>query len=716
MKKLVLILMMLSAAASVQAQKKNNDKSSDKHKAKENTGAAMKSEAPIDFKVKPKVGELSEMEFPKYSETTLRNGLKVYVIEDHRQPTIEFRLQVGAGEAMDAGKNGLSYLMSNLIYKGTTKQSAAQITSAIDSVGADFSTNTAGELMTVSLSGLKKHMNLLLSEFSDIIQHPTFPKAELDKLMPQVEAEIKQQRSSPSTLSGLLSRMVVYGKDNPNAQHKTLESVKAISLDDIKAFHERYVRPNNKAVLAIVGDVNLAEMKPLLEKAFSSWTSNGVTVSQLPAPKPMPKGVYFVQRPGSVQSSLIMCSLIPGRKDESYEPMSLASNLLGSGFAGRLFKTLRETYSFTYTPFAAVTGGRYYNRFIAGADVRNAVTDSSIIVLKREIEKVVQTPASDDEFNLIRTNEIGNYLMAFEHSNYVASILMQADYLGLSPEYVKGYAKRLSAYSPFDVQKAAAKYIRPDELYLVVVGSPDIAPVLAKYGRVYNYDQDLQPLGDNMEKVDMTPEQLMKKVQDAMGGNDKLSAIQTLVVKAKTSMSMGGQTLSGTNDREMKAPNKKHLLFKTPMFSQEIWVDGTHGWMANNGNPADSMDEKTSKAAATEAGAFYYTHLPELGYKCSIAGKMNGFIQLNTTSPDGKTTNFYYDGNTYLLSHVEQIQETGNGPMTITEWYSDYKEQGGVKLPMSEKLEIMNGPTFESTNSYEINSPVDDATFSPSKK
>ncbi len=714
MKKFYLLLTILSLCVSVQAQKKNSDKG-DKNKAPQNSAAAAETKTmrSIDFKVKPKVAELRDVEFPRYSETTLKNGLKVFVIEDHKQPTIAFRLQVGAGDAMDGTKNGLSYLMTNLIYKGTQKRSAAEVSNQIDSVGASLSSSSQGELMTISIDGLKRHSSLLLSIFADVVQNPLFPKEELDKMMPQVMAALKQERSNPASLSGALSRIVLYGKDHPSAQRRTEESLKAISLEDIRNFHERYVRPNNRATLAVVGDVSLNEIVPLLEKAFANWKPTTMAISQTPAPKPMPRGIYFVQRPGSVQTSLMCCSLIPGRKDESYEPLQLASSLLGSGFAGRLFKTLRETYSFTYTPFAAVTQGKYFNRFIAGADVRNAVTDSALMVLQSEIGKVADDAASDEEFNVIRTYEVGNYLMAFENSEYVASLLQNAEYLGLSPEYVKSYSKRLNAYTPFDAQKAAKKFIRPDQLYTIVVGSPDIAPVLAKYGRVYNYNLDLQPVGDNVEKVNMSPDELMKKVQQGIGGLDKMNAIKTLHVKATSIMSMGGKNVDGSGERKMKAPNKKYTGLKTPFGNQEYFVNGTKGWISMAGQPADEMDEKTLKSAITEAGPFYYAHLTELGYTCSITGKINGQIVVKATSPAGTMVEFYYDAQSYLLSRVDQTQETGQGPMTITERYENYTDISGVKLPLTEKMEIPNGISIVSKVSYEANVPFADTDFEP---
>lgn len=716
MKTRVLVCSLLAILLGVNAfaQKKSTDKKSTSIPVATPAAEKPATKPVVDFRKKPGVGEMREFEFPRYSEATLANGLKVYVVEDRKQPTVAYRMQIGAGETLDGPNAGLSYMMTNLIYKGTQKRTAAELSGAVDSIGANLSTSTQGELMNVSIDGLKKHNALMLSIFADVIQNPLFPKEELEKLLPQVLAGIKQERANPMSLAGAMSRYALYGKDHPNAQRRSEESVKKITIADIRAFHEKYVRPNNRACLTVVGDVTMNEVLPQLEKAFANWKATPLTITQMPAPKPMTRGVYFIQRPGSVQSSIVACALVPGRKDEMYEPFSLATSVLGSGFAGRLFKTLRETYSFTYTPYAAVTQGKFFNRFFAGADVRNAVTDSAILVLKREIAKVANEVVPDDEFNSLRTNELGNYLMTFERGDFVAGLLQNAEYMGMSPEYLKGYAKRLASYSPYDAQRAASQYMRDDKQYLIVVGSPEITPILEKYGRVFTYDLDLKPVGDNMEKVNMSVDDLMNAVQKAMGGKEKLDAVQTMKVSVKTKISVSGRDFDGTSDRMMKAPNKKVMSLKAPFGAQEIVVNGTKGWVSMNGQPAEEMDAKTLASASAEAGMFYYTRLPALGYTCEIKGKQSGLIILHTTSPSKDNVDFFYDAQTFLLRKIEQTQETPQGPMVVTETYDNYIEVAGVKLPSTEKLE-MQGMTFTSAPFYEINVPLDDSLFERSK-
>jgi zinc protease len=674
---------------------------------------ALEAPKPIDPRVRPQIGELSEYEFPRYEEATLKNGLKIYIIEDHRQPTIGFRLQVRAGDAYDGSKPGTASLMADLLTKGTRKRTALDIASALDSIGASVNASTGGELLTVTGSGLKKHMALLLAIFSDIIINPTFPKEELDKLMPQVIANIKQRKSRPSELAMALSRMVLYGPNHPSAQRPTEESVKAITPEDIRTFHKTYVRPNNQASLAIVGDVTLKEIIPQIESAFRRWESAAVTVPELPKPQPMPRGVYFVERPGSVQSTILLCGLTPGRKDPDYEKLNLAIELLGNGFSGRLFKTLRETYSYTYTPYAFLTQGKSFNRFVAGADVRTAVTDSAIMVLRREVEKVANDPASEEEFSVIKQNVLGSYQMNFEQPWFVASILQGANYLELSEEYFKGYPKRIAAYSPYDALAAAERYLQPRNWWLVVVGKPDIAKELERWGELYRYDLDLKPIGSSgPEPVpSMSVDELLRRYVNALGGEEKLRSITTIVKTSQIELSAGGQSFAGSALIKQKAPNKLYQQLSLPVVQQEQWIDGTHAWMKQGMQPVQTMPDDLARAAIDRATMFYVAKLPALGYRCTLEGKRNGLIILRAEK-GGKENRYYFDETSFLLRRADHHQGPEDGGMTLIEYYDDYAPLDGILLPRSERLE---SPMFSITsrNSYQLNVPLEDAEFEP---
>lgn len=710
-----LVLTVGSSAQSKQGQSKKTDKAPLIPVPKEVLAAPVVEQPKVfDPRRCPEIEPNREYEFPRYEEATLKNGLKIYVIEDHRQPTVNFRLQVRAGDSFDGAKPGLSSLVASLLTKGTRRRTALDIASALDSIGADLSASTGGELMTVTASGLKKHMSLLLTIFADVVTNPTFPKEELDKLLPQVIASIKQEKSRPMQLAMALSRIVLYGPDHPSAQRRTEERVRSITPEDIRKFYSTYVRPNNGASLAIVGDVTLKEIIPQIEAAFRRWEAATVDIKPLPQPKPLPRGVYVIERPGSVQSTIVLCGLAPGRKDPDYEKLDLAVELLGNGFSGRLFKTLRETYSFTYTPYAFLTQGKYFNRFAAGADVRSAVTDSAILVLRREVERVANEPASEEEFSVIKQNILGSYQMNFEQPLFVATILQNADYLELPVEYFKGYPKRVVAYSPYDALAAAERYLQPRNWWLIVVGTPGIGKELERYGDVYRYDLDLNQVGSaEPESVSMSVDELLRRYVKALGGESALAAVQTVVKTASVTLSAGGQQFSGTMTVKQKTPNKFYQQLLLPVVQQEEWVDGTNAWIKQGQQPAKPMPDEMAAETKDRAMLFYVTKLPSLGYQCSIVGKRNGMIILRAVK-GGRQSQLYFDESTFLLRRTDYQQGSDEGGMTLSEYYDDYAPHNGIMLPKKERLE---SPMFSitSTNTYQINVPLSDEEFRPNQ-
>ena len=227
--------------------------------------------------------------------------------------------------------------------------------------------------------------------------------------------------------------------------------------------------------------------------------------------------------------------------------------------------------------------------------------------------------------------------------DFVATILQNADYLDASREFMKGYPKRLSAISQFDAQRAAQKTIRKDQLFWVVVGAPEIAPILEKYGKVYSYNLDLEPLADKSEKVTMSVSDLMKRHAQALGGMENLNKIQSISVKAKIVIDAQGQHFDATSTRKIKAPNKKYLSLQMPFGNQQFWINGKSAWMAGmQGSAAEEMDAAKAKTAIAEATMFYTCKLPDLGYKCEITGKQNGQIILKATGLGDADKEFYF--------------------------------------------------------------------------
>jgi len=676
----------------------------------------MIAEEKIDVTKKPEPLPEKEFVFPKFQETKLSSGMKVFIVEDHEQPTFGFRILIPGGSAYDGDKPGLAEIVAEMLTKGAGKMSAYEIASKLDGVGAELNITANPDHFVISGSCILKHIPVLLDVLSQVISNPTFPKDEFEKLKQRVISGIKSEKSRPLTVATSLSKKILYGENHPYGKKKTEESVNSITLDDVKTFFSKFFKPDH-ATLVITGDVTEKEILPYFEKAFSGWKKGKLAQLTFPPTKPEPLGVYFVERPASVQSTIVLATPTVEITHPDYEALDLAASIIGSGFAGRLFRTLRETYSYTYTPFGYQTSSKFANRFACGAEVRNQVTDSAIDVIKEQLYLLATEPASDEELNRIKKVKIGNYLMSFENSEFIASLIQNAYFYGKPMSYLKEYPKIINQLTAYDIQKVAKKYMHPDKAYIVVVGNPDVKGKLEKYGKIFVYDLDLKPItGEKgkVEPVNLKPEDILAKYIAARGGNETIQKINSLIVESKANLSFQGQNLEGKIIDKIKTPLKRYQLVDFGMFQSEVWLNNDKSWAKVQGK-VEELKEKESDKNIFDLAIWKDFELLSQRFKAEVIGKQGNNVLVKFKSPSGYEATVYFDANTYLINQIETTEDTPQGPIPVTSNYIKWDTVDGFVFPSKVKN---TNPMFtvEVENVVKLNEKIDDSEFQPQTK
>jgi predicted Zn-dependent peptidase len=449
--------------------------------------------AAVDRTQKPGADPAPTASFPDYETTTLPNGLKVFVIEDDRKPTVTFRLLIKGGGLHDGAKTGLSSFVAGLLNRGTLKRDAATFAAESDFIGVKLEGLAAADAISVSAGGLTKYTDKILDLLADATLNPTFPAEQFAKEQRKALSGLEAEKQEPAKLAEKLQGKLVYG-EHPYGAYRTPETVKAITPEDLAAYHKTWFAPNN-ATLAVVGDVKAAAIVPLIEKAFAAWQKRDVPEVKLPAP-PELKGltVHLVDRPGSVQSNIEVSFPGPPRNNPDTAELNVMNATLGGGFSGRLFQNLREKHAWTYGAYSAFGMNRFAGEFSASAETRNAVTAPAIQETLKEIQRLRDEPVPDAELELQRQYNVGNYLLSLENSGRIASRVQDIELYGLPTDFYKTYARRMSAVTSAQVQELAKKYLSIENAVIVVVGeAKEIKPELEKIGKVFVYDQELKP-------------------------------------------------------------------------------------------------------------------------------------------------------------------------------------------------------------------------------
>jgi predicted Zn-dependent peptidase len=451
-------------------------------------------QAAVDRTQKPAPAPAPAASFPDYQTVTFPNGLKVFVIEDDRKPTVTFRLLIKGGSIHDGEKTALAAFVATLLNRGTAKRDAATFAAESDFIGMKLEGMAGMDAISVGAGGLTKYTPAILDLLTDAVLRPTFPAEQFAKEQRKALSALEAEKQEPEKLADKLAGKIVYGS-HPYGAYRTPQTIKAITREDLVAYHQRFFAPNN-ATLAIVGDVKSADILPLVEKAFADWKKREIPPAEIPQPPEM-KGltVHLVDRPGSVQSNIMVCQPGPPRNSPDTAELNVVNATLGGGFSGRLFQNLREKNAWTYGAYSAFGMNRLGGDFSASAETRNEVTALAIGEIVKEMNRLRNEPVPEDELTLQREYNVGNYLLSLENSARIATRVQDIELYGLPPDFYKTYARRMGSVTPAQVQELSKKYLSTENLAVVVVGeAKEVKAGLEKLGKVVVYDQELKPV------------------------------------------------------------------------------------------------------------------------------------------------------------------------------------------------------------------------------
>ncbi len=673
--------------------------------------AFLNAETQLDISQKPAPTKEIEFKFPEFKEKTLSNGLKLFIIENNEQPTLALNIIIPGGNSMDGDKPGLAELTARMLTRGNDDMSALDIAKTLDGVGASISASSSADYINIYAECLKKHSNLVLDILSKVIIEPSFDDDELDKLKKQKISEIMYDKSQPHEIASTMTKIALYGLNHPYSLIPTENTIQKINHDDISDFHLKYFIPNN-ASLAIIGNVKADDITKEIEKYFKNWKKGKIPQIKISEPKPLPLGVYFIPRKGSVQSTINISSLTTNYSNQDYETIDLAAALIGSGFGSRLTRTLREKYAYTYTPYGYQTTAKYINRFSCGADVRNNVTDSAITIILEQLKLLTQQQPTEEEVFRTKRYKVGTFQMSFENSEFIAQLIQNSWLQGVHISKVKSYPQRYMSLSPFNVRRVAEDYLNPKKAYIIVIGNPEIKKKLETFGSIYEYNTDFEPVtgaSAQMKEVSLDASDLIKKYINAVGGNVAIDTIKTLVRVGKVVMNFQGNKLpEGKIISKHNADGLMHLLLDMGMFKQEFWVKGDTSW-SNVGGIINKDEGKNLEYNLLEARIFPVADLLKLGYKCIVLGMQNDMFVMNAKSKSGNEITFYFN-NDYLPVMKEYIAEGEAGPILVTEMYDEYININGFKFPkIVNTINQMFNLRIE--YNYEINALIGDNEF-----
>ena len=437
--------------------------------------------------------EILKIKLPRPVEADLPNGLHLMVLEDRRLPQVSFQLLIqGAGGYFDAPElAGVSTVTAAMMREGTATRTTQQIAELLETKAATVTVATGLSSVSATISGssLTENFPTTFGLAADLLLNPSFPQEELDRYKTRTRAGLVQQRTSPGFLANEMISKILYGSHPASRISLTAEMLDKITRDALVTQHKQRFVPDH-AVLAIAGDISMAEARKLVEAELAAWKKAGTPApAVVDAPAMSPARVSFIARPNSVQTSLWVGTQGINRVSPDYDIVQVTNEVLGRGPTGRLFTHLREEKGYTYGASSNIAAGPFRGSWIAAMDVRTEVTEPALRDLIAEITRMRDEAVPAREFEDRKRGMVARFALSLESPTAVLDNYVTRWLYKLPADYWDKYPDRVMAVTQAQVQEAAKKYLDPARLQIVAVGSAEkIGETLKQFGAVEMFD------------------------------------------------------------------------------------------------------------------------------------------------------------------------------------------------------------------------------------
>ena len=455
----------------------------------------------LDRSKEPVAGKAMSLKLPPMQRTTLSNGLQVVLAERHEAPVVNLQMMVDSGYAADsAGLSGVASLTLRMLEEGTAKRKSLEISEELERLGATFGASANLDGAFVGMNALKATLPQALGLYADLVLNPSFPQNEFSRLQKDRLAAIAREKADPQGTALRVVPALLYGADHVYARtaNGTEDAVGRMTRADLAAYHATWFKPNN-ATLLVVGDTTLAEIKPMLEKAFAGWKAGAVpkkVIATVAAPaKPL---VYLIDRPGALQSVIVGAQLAPPRNSPDALPLEIVNDVFGGTFSSRINMNLREDKHWSYGVRSLVQPAIGQRAFMSISPVQTDKTGAALKELVREYRDVAGARTiTGDELKFAQDNRTLRLPGTFETAGQLGGAYTTILQYGLPEDYFNTYTEKALSITPQQANDLAARSFMTDRLVWVVVG--DMSKVendvrALNLGEVRRIDADGKPL------------------------------------------------------------------------------------------------------------------------------------------------------------------------------------------------------------------------------
>ena len=449
-------------------------------------------QAPV--KPRPAVGAPRPFAVPRVIDRTYSNGMRIALVPFRATPTTRIELVMRAGSTDESSDQlGVAQIVGQFLLEGTQSRSAgsiAQLISDFGAVGGAIGVNVDAYETTFAVDVLPEGAPRMIELLADIVQHPSFPPASLERLKSNAIRRLQSLQGQANWLASSRTNSLLF-PNNPADRLATEAQIKLLTVDTIERFYADYYGAG-RSRLYVAGTFDQASVERAAAAGFGGWVSRSSRTLALPRPSEMLQRfasdsltIRLIDRPGATQARVQVSFPVVDQPHPEHMALNEINMLMGSSQTARIVSNIRERHGYSYNIFTTLARRPGSTQWMVAGDITNNVVGAALREILIEIGRLRSEPPPATELRDLQTFMAGILVSENSTAPGVLASLRWMDLYGVDTRYFGSLIQNVYGVSPADIQRVASRYLTPDRMVIVVVGDRQaLLPQLQQLGRL----------------------------------------------------------------------------------------------------------------------------------------------------------------------------------------------------------------------------------------
>lgn len=659
---------------------------------------------------KIKAPELRPIQVPEVHRQSLANGIELFVLEDHELPLFRMTVVLKVGDAYaPRDKVGLPAVAAEVLRSGGSVQLGGdELDELLEGSGASIETSTDNLTTTIQVNALVEDTQRVVEIVRDLLMRPAFPEDKIELALKQFKSAIARRNDDPGSIADRELNKILWGANHPFVYQMEYEHLANIKRSDLVDFHSKYYHPTS-AYVALWGDFDRTEIVAALNQTLGQWPRKEVNHPKIPDTPQVAPSVNLVVKESVTQSNIRLGHRSIKADDPDFYPLMLMNEVLSGGIGSRLFNEVRTRRGLAYrvgSRLGADLAAPGMFRVVCGTQSDSTVQATQ--GLFDELRRMRDEPVTEDELKRAKDALLNSYVFRFANKGAIVNRQMRYVLNGYPANFREQFTQDVAAVTAEDIQAAAAKFLKPDKMALLVVGKPgDFTGSLDVFGSVNEIDVTI-PEPPAMESFPPPTAETLARGKEIMvaaaktvGGVAALDNVTNVTESVKLTINAMGQSMDAKATKYVQLPGNYRM--EIAVMGMEIVQmysrDTRSGFMQNMGG-TKALDESEMQefedGLAREIVVFmrdFEDYKPQFLGEEKVDGAPANSV-LMTPPTGGKKFKVLVDQASNLVVKMEyRAKDMQGSPVHQEEFLTSWKKVGKIKLPYKARI-LQDGKPF----------------------